>query len=299
MLPPLCETSLKQMPQADLSSVTRLTVTYNSGRVIADCLDAIAGQATVVVDNDSRDDTVQTCRTRPGTTIIETGANLGFGGGMNRGVAEIETPWILMINPDAVLDQASLECLLACAGAFPEAGMIAPAIVDGEGNSEISHDKALHRRRGLSRKRSDPAPEGPVCVEFLSGAVFMVRTDVMRQIGGFDEKFFLFYEDDDLCWRIAEAGYSLILEPAARAVHLGGTSTPPTARIAFHRDFHMGRSLTLYRQKHLGTGTAVLMALADTPKLLAKAVLRSLTGNLAKAARDWGRISGMASRFFS
>lgn len=286
------------MPDPDLSSITRLIVSYNSGQVIADCLDAIPDQPTVVIDNDSKDNSAQICRQRSNTKVIETGTNAGFGAGVNRGFAEIDTAWTLVINPDAILDASNLQRLLDCAQKYPGAGMIAPAIVDNDGVPDHSHDKALHRRLGMTRKRLDPLPEGAVCAEFLSGAAFMVRTDVAKKIGGFDEAFFLFYEDDDFCWRIADAGYSLILEPGASAMHLGGTSTPPSARIAYRRDYHMGRSLTLYRQKHLGPTRAVLMALSDAPALCAKAILRSLTGNWSKAARDWGRLNGTLSRFF-
>jgi N-acetylglucosaminyl-diphospho-decaprenol L-rhamnosyltransferase len=287
------------MSDHDLSPITRLIVSYNSSQVIADCLDAIPDQPTVVIDNDSTDNSAQICRQRPNTLVIETGTNAGFGAGVNRGFAEIDSEWTLVINPDAILDKANLQKLLDCAEIHPDAGMIAPAIVDNDGVLDYSHDKALHRRHGMTRRRLDPLPEGPVCAEFLSGAAFMVRTDVAKKIGGFDESFFLFYEDDDFCWRVADAGFSLILEPAATAMHLGGTSTPPSARIAYRRDYHMGRSLTLYRQKHLGPSRAVMMALADAPALCAKALLRSLTGNWSKAARDWGRLSGTLSRFFT
>jgi len=299
MLPYLLTYDQNQMPDPDLLSVTRLIVSYNSGQVIADCLDAIPGQPTVVVDNDSKDNTVEICRQRDNIKLIETGENPGFGAGVNRGFENIDTEWSLVINPDAVLDSQNLERLLDCARRFPDAGMIAPAIVDPDGVLDYSHDKALHRRKGMSRKRLDPLPEGPVCAEFLSGAAFMVRTDVAKQIGGFDETFFLFYEDDDFCWRVAKAGYSLILEPGAQAIHLGGTSTIPSARIAYRRDYHMGRSLTLYRQKHLGPTAAFLMTFSDAPRLLSKALLRSLTGSWPKAARDWGRLNGTISRLFS
>jgi N-acetylglucosaminyl-diphospho-decaprenol L-rhamnosyltransferase len=287
------------MSEPDQTIVTRLIVTYNSSRVIADCLKSIPGMETVVVDNQSQDDSVEICHQHAGIRVIESGANLGFGGGANRGIQDIQTAWTLIINPDAILDADNLARLLECADRFPDAALIAPAIVNGEGLPERTHDRALHRRTGMSRKRTDPPPEGPVCAEFVSGAVMLVRTSVIREIEGFDEQFFLFYEDDDFCWRIAEAGYSLILDPTAQAVHLGGTSTLPSARIAFRRDYHMGRSLTLYRRKHLGWLSAATLTTREAPKLLLKAIMRSLTGGWSKAARDWGRLSGMTSRLLS
>jgi len=284
------------MPDQDLSSVTRVIVAYNSSRVIGECLDAVQGVQTIVVDNASTDNSVEISRGHGDTTVIETGANLGFGGGVNRGLDNVTTDWALVINPDAVMDGVEIGKLLDCAAQFPEAGMIAPIIVDIDGVQDYSHDKALHRRRGMTRKRLDPFADGPICVEYLSGAAFLVRMDAARQVKGFDETFFLFFEDDDFCWRIAAAGYSLILEPAANCMHLGGASTTPSPRIAFRRDYHMGRSLVLYRTKHLGRGPGILQSLAEIPKLLAKALGRSLTFNWSKAGRDWGRLSGMINR---
>lgn len=279
----------------DFSNVTRVIVSYNSAAVLPACLDAVAGAPTIVVDNQSTDDSREFCRGREDVRLIEAPGNLGYGAGNNLGLANCETPYILIINPDAVLDAANLRVLLDAAETYPEAALIAPRIVNADGTVERSDDRALHRRAGYNRKRLDPLPEGPVCTEFLSGAVFLGRTEVLKKLGGFDERFFLFYEDDDLCWRIVEAGYCNILTPHAGAVHQSGTSSPPTPRTAFRRDFHMGRSLTLYRQKHLGKAKTWALSAAEAPKLLAKALLRSLSGGWIKASRDWGRLFGIVS----
>ncbi len=277
---------------AEFSSLTRIIVSYNSAAVLPACLDAIPGLATIVVDNSSADSTREYCRRRADVELVESPVNLGFGAGMNLAMSRCTTPYALLINPDAVLDADNLSRLIDAAATFPEAGLIGPVIENEDGTVECSHDRALHRRAGMVRKRSDPTPEGPTSVEFISGALFLVRLDLFRQLGGFDERFFLFYEDDDLSWRACAAGHPNLLVPEARALHLGGQSGTPSARGAFRREFHMGRSLSLYRRKHLGWGNAGWALATEGPRYFIKAVLRSLIFDGVKASRDWGRLAG-------
>jgi len=281
------------MTSDKLSSVTRIIVAYNSAAVLPDCLDAIPGLASIVVDNDSHDTTRTFCRSRDEVRLIESPVNLGFGAGMNLGLKQCTTTYALLINPDAVLDAENLAILIETAEQYPEAGLIGPRIINADGSIEPSHDRAYHRRKGLARQRTDPPPEGTTCVEFLSGAVFLARTDMLRSIDGFDERFFLFYEDDDISWRTCAAGHPNLLVPLARAVHLGGQSTPPSARNTFRREFHMGRSLSIYLRKHESWGAAFRQLTTEGGKLFAKALLRSLIFDTVKASRDWGRLAGM------
>lgn len=287
--------ALANMSLEEFPAVTRIIVSYNSATVLPACLDALYGVATIVVDNQSTDQSREICRARDDVQLIEAPGNLGYGAGNNLGLANCETPYVLIINPDGLLDAENLEVLLTAAATYPEAALIAPCIFNADGSTERSSDRALHRRVGYARKRNDPQPEGPMCSEFLSGAVLLARTDILKSLGGFDEQFFLFYEDDDLSWRVIEAGYSNVLVPAARAIHNSGTSSTPSLRTAYRRHYHMGRSLKLYRLKHLGPATTLRLAVSEAPKLLLKALFRSLSGGWVKASRDWGRLAGLLS----
>ncbi|MBC8241645.1 MAG: glycosyltransferase family 2 protein [Alphaproteobacteria bacterium] len=286
---------MPNMSLEEFPAVTRIIVSYNSATVLPACLDALSGVPTIVVDNQSSDQSPAICRARDDVHLIEAPGNLGYGAGNNLGLANCETPYVLIINPDAVLDAENLEILLTAAATYPEAALIAPCIINADGSTERTDDRALHRRVGYGRKRIDPRPEGPMCSEFLSGAVLLARTDILRSLGGFDERFFLFYEDDDLSWRVIEAGYSNVLVPAACAIHTSGTSSTPSLRTAYRRDYHMGRSLKLYRLKHLGPSRTLGLAASEAPILLLKAILRSLSGGWVKASRDWGRLAGLLS----
>jgi GT2 family glycosyltransferase len=275
--------------------VTRIIVAYNSIAMLPACLDAIPSLTTVVVDNASRDDTKNYCLSRDEVTLVSSDTNLGFGSGVNLGLEKCHTTYALIINPDAILNANNLAKLITAAKRHPKAGLIGPKILDEKGSIERSHDKALHRRRGLTRKRTDPHPEGDTSVEFISGAVFLIRTSLIKEVGGFDDRFFLFYEDDDLSWRVFQAGHPNLFVPASQARHFGGKSTPPNLRIHFRRAFHMGKSLSLYRRKYLGAATTFFSVLHDGGRLLAKAIFRTVLWHPAKAGRNWGMLIGMVT----
>ncbi|MBM3613826.1 MAG: glycosyltransferase family 2 protein, partial [Alphaproteobacteria bacterium] len=189
--------------------VTAVTVTYNSGHAIADCLDSVRGCALVVVDNASADDTLVHVRAGfPDARIVANTANEGFGRANNRGWALATTDFVLFINPDARLTPGSLDRLLEAAWRHPEAALIAPRIVRPGGRVEVSHDVDLWRR-GEMPPGPAMTPEGEICADFLSGAVFLLRRSALEGYPPFDPAIFLYYEDDDLCLRLRRDGHAL------------------------------------------------------------------------------------------
>ncbi|HXA48453.1 MAG TPA: galactosyltransferase-related protein, partial [Burkholderiaceae bacterium] len=99
-------------------------------------------------------------------------------------------------------------------------------------------------------------PDGTCSAKWLHGCCLLVRVDAFRKFGGFDERFFLFYEDDDLCLRAIQAGYDSLLEPQAQVLHIGGASSRPSWRNDFFKQFHFFRSRHLIIGKYLGKAAA-------------------------------------------
>lgn len=236
--------------------VTLVTVTHQSAAAIEGFLAAVPpGVALVVVDNASDDGTpARVASLAPGAMLVRQAANLGFGAGCNRGLALVETEYALLLNPDARLAPGALDALLAAGDAFPDAAILAPAIRAADGALVRSFDAARRRRRALPRKRqAEPWPEGPICVDFVSGAAMLVRrADALR----FDEALFLFYEDDALCSEARALGRSVLYLPAALVVHDGGRSSPPSLRIRGRKAFHMALSRQVFGARHGGGDAA-------------------------------------------
>ena len=270
-----------------------MTVAYRSAAVIGDCLRSVArARAAIVVDNASDDDSADAARRAlPGATIISNAVNQGFGRANNQGVALAETEFALLINPDAQMTPGSVEMLVAAADANPNAGIIAPAILNADGARIASHNVSLFDQDRVRGKERRP-PDGNICADFLSGAVMLVRTSMVRDVGGFDANIFLYFEDDDLCMKIRRAGHALVQVPAAAAIHQGGLSSPPTDEILRRKYWHHAWSRLYIESKHRDDAGARAWGRRNVRAYKIKALWHKLAGHRDKAWRDRARLDG-------
>jgi GT2 family glycosyltransferase len=284
------------------SRVTAIVVTYNSALVVEKCLRSLRGMARIlVVDNASRDNTLTVVRaTAPEAEIIASRENLGYGRGNNLGFERTETEFALVINPDADLESGAIDILVDAADQFADAAILSPMQLTPDGCPRRKFDVVHTRRKHLPRDRSDePFPEGPICTWFVSGATLLLRMSALEVTGGFDPDFFLYYEERDLCIRAAAAGYSVILVPAARAVHVRGTSTPASLRRTRRMAYHFSYSKHLFTRKHDGWLRAWLGAVRDLALFLFRLPGAILLSTPAKAAHHSGRVAGSLAWLFT
>jgi GT2 family glycosyltransferase len=229
-----------------LERVGVVTVTYASASTIAACLTALptdALGAVVVVDNSSPDDTVAVVESLalPGVTLVHR-PNLGFGAGNNAGVAALppHVEHVLFLNPDAVIAPGDVETLAAYLDAHPSVAMVGPRLSKNgvpiesanRAPSVLTEIKPLLPRalgRRITDRRMPPsyAVTGPVGA--VEGACMMARRSALEAVGGFDERFFLFFEELDLARRFGERGWSVHLVAEASAEHLVAASRSTTS----------------------------------------------------------------------
>ncbi len=222
-----------------------VVVSYNSADTLADCLRPLAGEDwldVIVVDSASQDGSVEVAAGLP-VRVRVLDRNLGFAYGCNRGLEAGSAPYVLFVNPDACIQPAAVRRLVEVLEEDRAVGLVAPRIVSGDGSLEHSQRRfprlrstwaqglLLHRlvpRAGWADElvRDPRAYERPRPVEWVSGACVLLRRDVLERLGGWDEGFFLYCEDVDLCRRLWRAGYEVRFEPSATAVHVGGGSAP-------------------------------------------------------------------------
>ena len=271
--------------------LTAVIVTYNSAKVLPTCMDALYRDPrvahVVVSDNASADDTRALVRAKfPAATLLAHARNLGFGVANNRALEKVETPYALLTNPDAVLAPGAAAQLLAAAERYPDAAIIAPLLTDAKGNPRASFKtNVFHRERHRGKFH---APEGDVCAEFLSGAVWLVRMDAWRALGGFDENIFLFHEDDDMCLRARAAGYGLVLAAAARAAHGQGQSSARSFKSEWRKQYHLGWS-----RSYLGLKYGKAGAGRQAGKAASQALISLLTLRFGKAWKHFARACGL------
>ncbi|MGO4595422.1 glycosyltransferase family 2 protein [Leifsonia sp. 2TAF2] len=224
-----------------------VTVSYNSSGQLDAFLSSLdneirAGVLVVIADNASSDIEVteRIARTH-GSQVVTLSENLGYGGAVNRAVASLPSSVdaVLVCNPDVLVGDDALETLRARLDADPTIGAVGPRILNEDGTLYPSARRIPSLRTGIGHALfvriwpSNPwtkayRSENQVSardVGWLSGACFLIRRSVFDELGGFDEGYFMYFEDVDLGYRIGRAGFRNRYEPAASVVHVGGLST--------------------------------------------------------------------------
>jgi GT2 family glycosyltransferase len=222
--------------------LTLVTVTHNSERELEALLGSVErflpGAAVVVVDCASRDRSLAVARARPAVRAIELGENLGFGRGGNRGVAVVQSPLTVLVNPDVELLDDSLLRLGGEALSGPER-LLAPLVLSPDGSRQETVHPAPCSAADLVRAVVPPAAlpgrvgvslapwrsAVPRRVGWAVGCAVAARTDTLRRLGPFDERIFMYSEDLELGLRAAQNGVPTWFWPAARVLHHGGHSS--------------------------------------------------------------------------
>ena len=284
------------MPRLDAGDVTVVVVTYN----IAHCLPGLSsGLQTmhniIVVDNASDDDLqTQLPLTLPQATLLRNARNLGFGAANNRALAQVQTPYALLLNPDCLPTKEFLDGLLQAAADFPDAAILAPHLIRRNGTPEVSY-----RWPSTHWVSKGPKADGPCCVGFVCGAVMLLNMDVMKRIGFFDETFFLYYEDEDLCQRVFLAGQQIVLVPELEITHLsrGSVKGPNPLKSEFIRGYHHAQSKLVFERKYFGAALAARLRWKTLLLALLTLALRLLLPQPRYLARLVGRIAGLCRSY--
>lgn len=226
-------------------SVAAVVVSHESGEALLECTASLrrAGAAElVVVDHASTDGAPgRVAAADPDAVVLERRTNPGYGAGVNHGAAHTTAPYLLACNADVVVEPDALARLAAVLDEQPDVGAVGPAVLDRHGELYPSArafpslaDAAGHAFVGLvwranpftRRYQQRDAGTGRARdADWVSGSCVLLRRSAFETVGGFDEGYFMYGEDVDLCWRLRRAGWRVRYEPAARVAHRGGHST--------------------------------------------------------------------------
>ena len=274
--------------------------TRDARSLLLEALTSLAGQTVdldvVVVDNASSDGTAAAVAERfPEVRVVRSEENLGFGRAVNRGVETVDTPIVILVNNDVVCEPDFVERMLA-PFADDRVGLVAgvllqhdaPELVDSAG---IELDPTLRSWDRLwnrpAAELADGAPLGPC------GGAAAYRMRAWREVGGFDDAFFAYWEDVDLALRLRLAGWSCAFAGDARVLHKHGqtlgAASPAQRRLeAFGRGFVLAR----YRVGGLGFATRLQIAALDWPVLAVHLLVRREAGPIRERRR--GRRVGLS-----
>jgi len=233
-----------------------VVLTYNIREMTLECLESVRKASEglqveiIISDNGSSDGLQEVIRQRfPEVIFIENGENLGYAAGNNRGIQVSSGRYVLILNPDTVVEKDTLKLTLQYMENHPECGVVGCRVLNTDGTVQQSwfpqwslfraiwvgfgllRILPLNRINGrwtISRK----APDSPVVVDRILGCYLWIRWEVIQQVGVFDEDFFLYGEEEDLCRRVRDKGWEVHYYPEPQIIHYGGQSTRLIAKQA-------------------------------------------------------------------
>lgn len=260
------QTSRGALPRSTEVGVDVVIVSFNSRSHLRACVEPFAAEddfSVVVIDNASLDDSLDRIRDLRVSAIAQD-ENHGFAHASNVGFAEGQAPYVLFLNPDARIDPEAVRKLARVLHTSSRIGAVGPRTLSDDGSLEFSQRRfptavstfaqALFVHRLLPHARwTDEVVREPSAYEtrstpdWLSGACLLIRRDLLARLGGWDDDFFLYCEDMDLCARMRASGAEVAYEPSVTAQHVGGASAPRASLFPA-----LAASRIRYARKHRG-----------------------------------------------
>jgi N-acetylglucosaminyl-diphospho-decaprenol L-rhamnosyltransferase len=288
-------------------------VSYRSRELLRDCLTSLRSHPprrplrVIVVDNASGDGSAELVVTEfPEVRLERSERNLGFAAATNLGMRLGEAPYVLALNPDTRAEPEALEAVARVLDSRPEVAVAGCRLVREDGSFDHAAKRsfptplsALGHFSGIGRRERAPgalaayrAPQVEAgLVDAVNGAFMLMRRRAVEAVGGFDEGYWMYMEDLDLCYRLAQAGWATWYEPSASVVHVkAGTSGPHRSlrlNWAFHRGMFRFYRLHYAPQRPLPLSLAVYVgiALKLAASVAASALARGLAAGRAATAR--------------
>ena len=270
-----------------------VVVNFNAGEHLLRCLASVYAAAgeialdVLVVDNASRDGSAgRASEAHPTARIVENPVNRGFAAAANRGVRETDAPFVLLLNPDAEITGGELSALLKVARDRSRAGAVGLLVRNPDASIQPSARRVPGIGEGLAHAfLGRVAPENRFSrhytmadwdrmsereVEWVSGSAMLVRREAFEQVEGFDEGYFMYVEDVDLCTRLRAAGWRVLFSPEVEVTHEVGISARTVSkRMAYEHS----KSIYRYFSKHVARGPGAALKPLARGALLARAAL--------------------------
>ncbi|MEH2235899.1 glycosyltransferase family 2 protein [Nostoc sp.] len=255
------------MNQQQPISVSVILVNYNGAEILPDCLKSIQKfidvptYEIILVDNASSDGSVElVAENYPQIRLVKQKENRGFGAGNNAGAKLASGEFLFLLNTDTVLTSNIFPHLIKLMEADPQVGIIGPKLLNSDGSLQISISPALgiqgeYQARQIHQAYQNISQQNLIEqkfqeiqeVDIVVGAAFFIRSILFDELGGFDENFFMYFEESDLCQRAQNQGYKIIYTPHVSLIHLKGYSIQKAANTMA---IEYRRSQIYYYQKH-------------------------------------------------
>ena len=225
------------------NQITVVIVLYNSSNLIFDCLNSLNKFSIILVDNGKNLHLLEKLKKRKNIKIISKNKNLGYGKAVNFAFELIKSPYFLTLNPDITIDESSIFKLLETASKNKNCAIAAPLnIPDLDSFGILPEKRNLYEKNKSSNyifnNLNEVKPEGEICVDTSKGCALLINSKYFKEVNFFTDKYFLFWEEIDLCRKFLRKNLSIIVNPLSIAHHKQGSSSKFNLNNFFKRCYH-------------------------------------------------------------
>ncbi len=264
-----------------IKDITIVITSFKSDEKLKSCLNSINRQCNVIIveNSDNQDTKKKIEKEFDNVKCILAGGNLGYGKANNIGLKEVITKYALILNPDTTLFESTLENLIEATKEIPEFAIMAP----------------YQQERMIEKKKDNLQFLSPKQVKSVKGFAMLLNLIEFKDIGFFDEVFFLYFEDIDLCRRVDKKNKKIYLIPSVHINHLGGKSSKDSIDIEreLTRNWHWMWSTFTYHKKYKGFFSSLLIIFPKLISSIFRVLLYTLFMNKKKKAIYYHRYSGL------
>ena len=228
-------------------SISFVIVCYKSSEALKLLLLSIPKEIEVILVDNSQDEETRKIADAYDCILIQNKENIGYGSACNLGAIKATGNYLFFVNPDSEIQPNALEELIKAVKTYPDASAFNPKIVNKVGKQSFKRRSVLLAR---SEWMSRTSPTSDREVSVLSGAAIFIKKENFLKVSGFDEKIFLYHEDDDISIRLKDEIGSLMYIHNSVIKHIGGSSSSRDKSIAAIKGYHMGRSRVYSQKKH-------------------------------------------------
>ena len=285
-------------PPAPAAQLSVVVVNWNGAAYLGACLDSVRGpgRELIVVDNASHDGSAGLVRDfHPDVRWLANDANVGFARAANRGLRAAHGAYVLFLNPDARANDHAVAAALDVLAARPDVGLVGVAQRDASGVLTPTVEPFFslwELRRPWTRRVRAPQGPGPVEIDWCHGAFLLGRSHELRALGGFDEAYFLYAEDMDLCFRVHASGRSVVYLPQVSIVHEGNLAGQEL--LAERRAAAIFASCLVFHRRHRGRAATLLLRVLATAAFAGRTIFYRLTRS--PLAARYAALTGVALR---
>lgn len=284
-----------------------IIVSFNSRRHLDQCLGSIfnnpikSSYELIVVDNNSSDGTVEFVQKAcPQGRIIINRENKGFAAANNQAFKVVQGRYLLLLNPDTIVRNGSLDELVAFMDSHDNCGAAGTTLLNSDGKVQptgvkfpglwnmfvesVFLDRLFPRSRIFGRhKEGYEEGRSPRSVDYVQGTCLIVRSGTLAEVGSFDDRFFMYFEEVDWCWRMKKAGWRVCLCPSVTIIHLGGEIR---GHFDEHRLMYYHKSLLQFSTIHYGVGRTVLFRILIFCRSLIRVVVWLIVAAFQPSLRE-------------